>query len=126
MIEQHITRLIEDLHLPPIPKDPSGAFSIPLQPDVSVSITDLSPGCLLRSVLGPIPETNREELFTYVMKANFLGQGTGEQTIGIDPEEKFLTLSRIIPYEINYPKFKEILEEFVNYLLYWKEEIRKK
>jgi len=60
-----------------------------------------------------------------LMKANLLGQGTGEQAIGLDHEEKSLTLSCIIPYDINYKEFKEKIEDFVNYLDYWRLESEK-
>ena len=124
MIEQHITHLIEDLSLPPLgPKDPNGYFQIPLKGDLKMSLKDLSPGFMIQAPLGPVSNQNKEELLTYLMKANFLGQGTGEQIIGMNPDEKFLTLSRSITYEINYQKFKDILEEFTNYLLYWKGEV---
>ena len=57
------------------------------------------------------------------MKANFLGQGTGDATIGLDENENFLTLSLVLPYDMNYKMFKDALEDFVNYLDYWKEEL---
>ena len=56
------------------------------------------------------------------MKANFLGQGTGGATIGLKEDESFLTLSLSLPYEMNYRAFKDAVEEFVNYLEYWKSE----
>ena len=126
MLEQHITQLTADLGLsPPSPKDSTGYLQIQLNDDLAISLKDLSPGFAIVAKLGSIQSPNQEELFIYLMKANFLGQGTGEQIIGIDPDEKFLTLSYSISYEINYPKFKEILEEFVNYLIYWKGEVKR-
>lgn len=125
MLEQQITQLVEELGLPPSSKDPNGYFQIAFSNNLKISLKDLSPGFSILSFLSPIPTQNKEEAFSYLMKANFLGQGTGEQIIGIDQDEKFLTLSRTISYEVNYPKFKEILEEFVNYLAYWKDETKK-
>jgi len=126
VIEQHITHLIEDLGLPALaPKDSNGYFKLPLQGDLIISLKDLSPGFALVSSIGSLPNQNKEELLIYLMKANFLGQGTGEQIIGMNPDEKFLTLSRSITYEINYQKFKEILEDFTNYLIYWNGEVKR-
>ena len=71
------------------------------------------------------PTEKRELIFTHLMKANLLGDGTGGATIGLDNDEKFLTLSYVMPYESNYENFKEQLEDFVNYLLFWEEEIKK-
>jgi len=60
-----------------------------------------------------------------LMHANFLGQGTGGARIGIDAEEKVLTLSVGFPYEMNYPPFKECVEDFVNYVVYWRDDVAK-
>lgn len=57
------------------------------------------------------------------MHANFLGQGTGGASIGIDQDEKSLTLSLAIPYEVKYETFKEHLEDFLNYVGYWRDQI---
>jgi hypothetical protein len=67
-----------------------------------------------------------EDAYIYLMKANFLGQGTKDAVISLDAEEKFLTLSTLIAYEVNYKMFRDLLEDFVNYLLFWEKEINKK
>jgi len=126
VLEQNITQLSEDIGLPPPSgKDANGCFAINFSDTLTVSLKELSPGCTIFSFVAPVPKNNKEEILIHVMKANFSGQGTGEQVMGIDDEEKFLTLSRTISYEINYIKFKETLEDFVNYLSYWKNEIQK-
>ncbi len=126
MIEQNLTRLAEDLGLPSLaPKDSNGYFQISLKDDLTISIKDLLPGLSLSSLLGPVLNQNKEELLIYLMKANFLGQGTGEQILGMEPDEKFLTLSRSITYEVDYQKLKDVLEDFTNYLIYWKGEVKR-
>jgi hypothetical protein len=67
-----------------------------------------------------------EDFYIYLSKANYLGQGTGNSIISIDPDEKFLTLSTRIAYEVNYRMFRDLIEEFVNYLSFWKKEVNKK
>jgi hypothetical protein len=71
------------------------------------------------------PNTKKEDLFIYLMRANLLGQGAGGARIGLDPDEKFLTLSSGLPYEMNYQTFKETIEDFANYLIYWRDEVAK-
>jgi hypothetical protein len=93
--------------------------------DVAVALRDLDPGVGLQASICLCPKERREELFIYVMRANLLGQGTGGARIGIDGDEKVLTLSLGLPYEMNYKIFKESLEDFVNYLIYWREEVAK-
>lgn len=67
-----------------------------------------------------------EDFYIHLSKANYLGVGTGNSIISIAPEEKFLTLSLLIDYEVNYKMFRDLLEDFVNYLSYWRAEINKK
>jgi len=88
-----------------------------------ISMKDLDPGCYLASNIGPLPEKKKEDFFMLLMKANFLGQGTGGATFGLKEDESFLTLSLSLPYEMNYKAFKDSLEEFVNFVDYWKKEI---
>ncbi|MBI5274591.1 MAG: type III secretion system chaperone [Chlamydiales bacterium] len=83
----------------------------------------LDPGVHFFSTLHAIPTKNLESFFMYIMSANYLGLGTGKSIIGLEPNEKFLTLSMAIPYEENYMEFKELLEEFLNHLQYWKDQI---
>ena len=59
----------------------------------------------------------------YLMKANLLGQGTGGATLAMDENENFLTLSLVLPYDMNYKTFKDALEDFANYLDFWKAEL---
>ena len=42
----------------------------------------------------------------------------------LDPDEKYLTLSYPIHYEVNYRIFYDKLEDFVNYLSFWRYEIQ--
>ena len=70
------------------------------------------------------PNKRKEELFIYLMRANLLGQATGGCRIGLSQNEKVLTLSLGLPYELNYSVFKEKFEDFVNYLVYWREEMQ--
>lgn len=67
-----------------------------------------------------------EDFYMYLSKANYLGQGTGDSVISIHPDEKFLTLSALIAYEVNYKMFRDLIEDFVNYLAFWQKEVNKK
>lgn len=96
-----------------------------LNDTIEVTLSDLNPGVSLQATIGSCPEDHQEELFSYMMRANLLGQGTGTSRIGLDAQEKFLTLSRGLPYELNYPLFRDAFEDFVNHLLFWRQEIEK-
>jgi hypothetical protein len=75
--------------------------------------------------IGKLPEKNREDFYLLLMRANFLGQGTNGHIIGMDQEEKFLTLSSKISYDITTEEFKELIEDFLNFVDYWRAELTK-
>ena len=126
MLEENLKKLAEDLNLPPFPsKDRSSTYVLELAENLSFSIRDLKVGFDLFGNIAPAPSQKKEDAYIYFMKANLLGQGTGDQAIGLDSEEKFLTLSCRIPYDVNYKEFKEKIEDFANYLNYWQVEVKK-
>jgi len=124
VLEELLKTLTEELELEEAPKKEEGnLYHLSLNPEVSVTIQQLDPGVSFLGKIGPCPAVKREELFILLMKANLLGQGTGGATIGLDGNENFLTLSSAIPYDMNYKMFKDALEDFANYLDYWREEL---
>ena len=126
MLEENIEKLAEDLKLPPFSgKDKESCYHLPLTNNLTVMIKSLHKGIAIFAKVAPLSLKKKEEAFLYFMKGNLLGQGTGIQALGLDKDEKFLTLSCIIPYDINYKQFKEKVEDFANYLDYWRLETEK-
>jgi hypothetical protein len=124
LLEPLIKTLAEELEFEEIPKKEEGnAYNVSLNPQLTLRIQELDPGLSFWARIGPCPIVKREELFIYLMKANFLGQGTGGSTIALDENENFLTLSLVLPYDMSYKIFKDALEDFANYLDYWREEL---
>ncbi|MFI5334537.1 MAG: type III secretion system chaperone [Chlamydiales bacterium] len=126
LVEQHLARLAEELELPtPLHKEKSGAFRLGLGRGMTITLKVLEEGFHLFTEIAPLPAQKREELLILLMRANFLGQGTGGSAIGLDKDEKFLTLSFAIPYEVDYKAFKEMVEDFTNFAHYWRTEVSK-
>ncbi len=100
-----------------------GVYRLEIPPQNKIVVKDLDPGIYYYSQIGPFQAQKKEDLFISLMEANFLGQGTGGSVIGLDKEEKHFTLSCAIPQQLNFLMFKESLEDFVNYLSYWREEL---
>jgi hypothetical protein len=124
MLEGFLKILCSELSIDPCRTVETGKlFALSFSSDIEVELLDLNPGCSMRASLCPCPESKKEALFTYLMRANLLGQGTGGARCGLDLNEKNLTLSLGLPYEINYHSFKERFEEFVNHLIYWRKKI---
>ena len=126
MLQSFLEVLIRELNLDlTVKPNKEKIFPLRLTKEIEVGLRDLEPGVSMQAKICPCPVKRREDLFIYLMRANFLGQGTGGSRIGLDPDEKFLTLSLGLPYEMNYRSFKENMEDFVNYLVLLREEVTK-
>jgi hypothetical protein len=122
VLKEMIEKLCQDLGMPAAKMEQKN-FSLPINPETAVSIRELPPGFAIFSKISPCPGQKREDLLIFLMRANFLGQGTGGARIGLEADEKLLTLSHGFPYEMNYQGFKESVEDFVNYVVYWRDEL---
>jgi hypothetical protein len=126
MLQNLLTQLCTELDIQPIPTMNEKKF-IPFSMGamIDIEIRDLEPGMSLFANIGPVSSIRREELFLELMRANYLGQATGSSRIGMSADEKFLTLSLGMPYEMSYRAFREAIEDFTNFLLYWRKEVEK-
>ena len=124
-LEQIIENLSKEVGIKAIPQvDKKGSYQLHINLDTQISITETDQGIFFFVKIIPIPEMkSKEVVFIYLMKANLLGQGTGGSVIGIDTLEKHFTLSLSLTENLSYKIFKDYLEEFLNYLDFWKEEI---
>lgn len=124
MLREFLKRLCNELDIAPFPKlTEKKYYSFRISEGIETELRDLDPGVAMTAKITACPEKRREDLFIFLMRANLLGQGTGGSRIGLDSNEKTLTLSLGLPYEMNYQVFRETLEDFINYLIYWREEI---
>lgn len=126
MLKDFVAQLCVELDIDPVPKMNELKF-IPFRfsDTLEFEIRDLDPGISLYAKIAPCPSKRLEELFLRLMKANYLGQETAQNRIGLSSDEKFLTLSFGMPYELSYRTFRETIEDFVNFILYWREELDK-
>lgn len=124
LLEMMLKTLSEELRLGVYPqKDKEQTYSLTFTEALEVKIKESEEDVTLFARIGPCPQEKREELFTHLMKANFLGQGTGGACIGFDEAENSLTLSWILPYDMDYKTLRNAIEDFVNYVDYWKTEL---
>lgn len=68
------------------------------------------------------PRGKEEELYTQMLLANLFGQGTYGAVISLDDDARHIELSRTIDYDVNFKDFKDILEDFINAVDFWREE----
>ncbi|CAM0116764.1 type III secretion system chaperone [Rhabdochlamydiaceae symbiont of Dictyostelium giganteum] len=123
MLETHIAYLFEELGLGSTPSfDPNGVLIFPLE-GFDIHIVKQSLGVHIVSKLAPLPKKNQETFLLRLLQANFLGQGTGNNVLGLSDDETTLTLSLYLPEHTNLSTLKEGLEQIANYTSYWKDEI---
>ncbi len=108
------------------PLDPqTGAYTLKFDKTLIIKAYDLKPGFFFMGIIGGAPQEKKDEVYMKLMRANFLKQGTGDSIIGMDKDEKSLTLSARFPYEMKYAEFKEKAEAFANLLDFWQKELTK-
>lgn len=125
MLDTYLSKLTDQFGIEKHKMIGRGAYELAGLGSFPLFFKETEPGFYLESVITTCPDQKLEELFSLLMNANFLGQGTGGGCIALDGEGKFLTLSVDLPYDMEYKNFLEILEDFINYREYWKEEIQK-
>ncbi len=123
-LQDFIHRLCDDLEIDPKPTiNENREYNLSIFDNINLYIIELDDHAFIRCNLYEMPKEKKEDLLTFLMGANFIGQETGGSAIGLDEEEKNLTLSLLMPYELNYILFKEKLEDFINYVYYIRDEI---
>jgi len=126
MIEKWIHNLFNEIGLVDVPRQSGdGVYNIELFNNIKLIVKGLEIGYYIQSMIAEVPKERVESLYILIMEANFLGQGTGRAAIGMSSDENFFTLSLFINYEMNYQEFKEKIEEFINYLEFWRMQIKK-
>lgn len=125
-IQEYTDQIVEILNLEKgVYPDENKVFSLDLGQDLIVRYNDLHPGLYMVSYLGPLSEKNRETFLIALMHMNLFGNGTGKGVIGYDDEIKLLTFSQVVPYRLQFEEFKNALEDFINYVEFWKTELNK-
>lgn len=124
MLERYVPKLAQELELEEnaLNAGVPGSYVIPLEEGLSVSITDIPQGFIIKSSVAAFPTNKQEAFATDAMLANLFGQGTCGSVLGLLPEGNTLTLTRVVDYPIDYKEFKGIIEDFINMVDFWREE----
>ena len=123
MIEEFLQKISEELQIPTpeIKKDKS--YLLEIAPDIIIAHKDLQPGIYFYTKIAPLPKERQEELLTFLMKNNLLGEAAFGGSIGLDELGNNITISLAVPYEADYNVYKDNLENLVNALCFWQKEI---
>lgn len=124
MLEELIYNLLKEIELiaKPTKIDPN-TYQVELSSDLSIIIKRIDPGYYFQTAICEVPELEAEMLFISLMEANLFGHGTGGGVLGISLDGHTFLFSKKILQDITYQVFREKIEEFVNYVEFWRMEI---
>lgn len=124
MFYDHLKQLLKELNVENAGAIPRDISTISLQLEgTPIELTDAQPGLELRATVGAIPDENAEKLFVKLLRGNFLGQATRRAILGLDAEGKQVVINSSIPVIRSYREFREVVEDFVNAVSFWKGEM---
>jgi len=122
MLEKLLPRFLQDLKVErSLSSGVPGAYILPIG-NLHINMTDIPNGFIMKCSLAPYPKVNEETFSSNAMLANLFGQGTRGAVLGLTPDSNTLTLSRVIDYQVDYKEFKEILEDFISAVDFWRDE----
>ena len=136
MFQDFTKKLLQELREEEMKRDPTQqlleipkietTFTLEVQ-DVEVTLSDQSPGIGLFATVEEIQtQENLEELYTSLLRGNFLGQATRKASLGLDDEGKKVILSYQPSSIRSYRDFRDTVEDFVNVVCFWKNQISQK
>ena len=78
----------------------------------------------LSGVAGNLPDSDSPAALRLLLHANYLGQGTGRSTLSLDPVTYEVVLNRVVEVgHLDPGGLVPALEEFVNHLSFWNENL---
>lgn len=124
MLERYLTLFKEELLLEnPFHKEREGNYRILFDPDIEVLLEEKDKSVCFKGFIAPLPAIESDLWLIKFLEANLFGMGTRGAVIGLDSEEKNISLSHQIPSQSSFETFKETLQDFVSTIACWKEKI---
>jgi hypothetical protein len=126
MLEKMVPQLLKDLGLEEnaLRFSAPGALQLPLGEGIGVAIKETPEGFVLKASLAVYPKEKEEAVFMHALHGNLFGLGTDNAALGLTEDGKTFTLTRVIDHPvIEYKQFREILDDFINAIDFWREEI---
>ena len=104
-----------------------GIWQVPVDEDVTITLSEttsgMSPGVILSTSFIEMPIGDEEELYRQMLLANLNGQGTKGATLALSEDGRRLILSRVIDYDVNFKDFRDMLDDFISVVDFWREEV---
>jgi len=120
-----IKKLSEDLEYKGnIPANGKGGHTLLLDNNLRIDIDPYTVGAMFSCYSIEAPKQKLEEFYTHALLANLYGQGTNGALLGLyGKEDEQVYLRLFLDQTLDYPFFKEKLDEFILALDFWKDEV---
>jgi hypothetical protein len=122
MLEEFAAKLTKDLEL----KEPltmvDGSCALLLD-ETTVTISEAQAGFQLTASLGEPPSEQIELFMGKMLRGNLFAQATSGSILGLDETGAKIILRYYQPTKSTYRDFKDKLEDFLNMIDFWKQEI---
>lgn len=117
-------QLSKDLRMEdPFTPERSGVYEYYVEEDLVINISALAPfGFKFTSNLGPYPKAKEEDFHLTMMSGNLFGKETFGATLGLDGDGNKMILAREVERRVNYPEFRETLEDFFHIIRFWRKQ----
>jgi hypothetical protein len=104
-----------------------GYYLLNVSPDLKIELRQIAnEGVFFRTNLFLFLISEKETAFKQLLEANYLYQTTMGTVLGMDPNEKYITLSQYVYSPMTKELFWETLEQFCNAWDYLKHNFEKK
>lgn len=107
----------------PLPLEGPGSYHLPLEEGLGITIAQTDEGFTMQTTVCPMPNGSEDDFTMHMMDANLMGQGTNGAILGLSDDETDITLMQHCSGEYEYGDFEEKLEDFINMVDFWKEEV---
>lgn len=125
MLENHLKQLSSQFSFPlNLDQDAEGCVYLDIDHQTKLALKELPKGFVCKSDVSLLPPGDQEDLLSLLMRANYIGQGTKGGVLALNETAQTIIFISSITHEYNFREFKEKIEEFVNYLNYWKTKIK--
>lgn len=125
MLEKFIKQFELELEVEePFNHPTPGSYVIALNQGFSITLAPLNQGFSLFCEFGSSPKENEEAFYLQALTGNLFGKGTKGAVLGLNDQGNMLTISQVVDYNIEYKDFKEIVEDFITTIDFWRNALR--